>query len=303
MEGASPRPDHLGEARAWALLRVLAARASAGTPLARRAEFDFDGDDAPRERSSGAGLVAVDPDHPRGFVARAAADAAVSELFDLYLPLCTGARSARFVLAHVGQSLDGQTATATGASRYVTGPENIRHLHRLRALFDAVIVGAHTVELDDPKLTTRLVVGRHPTRVVIDPHLRLPKDRTLFRDPTAETLVVCRDDATGPSHVRRENLIRLPATGDRLSVPAIVEALGARGLGRLFVEGGGVTVSHCLSARALDRLHVSVCPVFLGAGRPGIVLPGIDGMDGALRPHARRFGMGDDVLFDCAFER
>jgi len=303
MEGASPGIARLGETRAWALLRALAVRAGAGTPLTQRTEFDFDGGDTPYECRSGAGLVAIDPESAHGFVPRGAVDGTASELFELYLPLCTGERSAGLVLGHVGQSLDGQTATATGASRYVTGPQNIRHMHRLRALFDAVIVGARTVEIDDPKLTTRLVAGRNPTRVVIDPHLRLPTDRAVFSDPTADTLVVCREDAIGAKHEKRQDLIPLAATGERLAVAAIVKALRARGLSRLFVEGGGVTVSHFLSARAFDRLHVSVCPLFLGIGRPGIVLPGIDGMDAALRPRARRFGMGDDVLFDCAFER
>ena len=103
--------------------------------------------------------------------------ASVRQLLDLYLPLCIGQGAERLVLGHVGQSLDGQIATLAGASRYVTGPENIVHMHRLRSLMDAVVVGAGTVELDDPELTTRLVPGDHPTRVVIDPTLRLAHAR------------------------------------------------------------------------------------------------------------------------------
>jgi riboflavin biosynthesis pyrimidine reductase len=80
---------------------------------------------------------------------------------------------------------------------------------------------------------------------------------------------------------------------------AIVEALARRGLGRIFVEGGGVTVSRFLEAGTFSRLHVTICPIFIGRGRPGISLPAIDDLGDALRPRARRFDFGDDILFDC----
>ena len=81
------------------------------------------------------------------------------------------------------------------------------------------------------------------------------------------------------------------------------QLLRERGLGRIFVEGGGVTVSRFLEARALARLHVTICPIFIGRGRPGISLPAIDDLGDALRPRARRFDLGDDVLFDCKLDR
>jgi riboflavin biosynthesis pyrimidine reductase len=67
----------------------------------------------------------------------------------------------------------------------------------------------------------------------------------------------------------------------------------------LLVEGGGITVSRFIEARALDRLHVTIGPLLVGSGRPGIILPGIDRVDQALRPVTRRFELGSDVLFDC----
>ncbi|HVR21152.1 MAG TPA: dihydrofolate reductase family protein, partial [Polyangiaceae bacterium] len=73
---------------------------------------------------------------------------AADQLAALYAPLLSGESADGFVIAHVGQSLDGQIATSTGASRYITGHENIMHIHRLRALADAVVVGASTVEFD-----------------------------------------------------------------------------------------------------------------------------------------------------------
>ena len=74
---------------------------------------------------------------------------------------------------YVASSLDGFIATPGGDSRFVTGPDNILHLHRMRALSDAVVVGAQTVAADDPRLTTRMVPGDSPVRVVLDPRRRL----------------------------------------------------------------------------------------------------------------------------------
>ena len=78
------------------------------------------------------------------------------------------------VLAQLGQSLDGFIASRTGHAEFVTGPEDREHLHRLRALVDAVVVGVGTVAADDCRLTVRAVPGPHPTRVVLDPSARAP---------------------------------------------------------------------------------------------------------------------------------
>jgi len=224
---------------------------------------------------------------------------AAEHLAALYAPLLSADGDDGFVVGHVGQSLDGQIATRTGASRYITGGENLTHIHRLRALVDAVVVGASTVEFDDPQLTTRLVSGKSPLRVVIDPNLRVPHDRRVFTDGAAPTLVVCADDAPGVAGPHPAELLCIARSGTTLPPRAITEALAKRGLRRLLVEGGGITVSRFIEARALDRLHVTIGPLLVGSGRPGIVLPGVDRVDQALRPVTRRFELGPDVLFDC----
>lgn len=226
-------------------------------------------------------------------------DPAAEHLFALYAPLLSGERGDALVVGHVGQSLDGQIATRTGASRYITGGENLVHIHRLRALVDAVVVGASTVEFDDPQLTVRLVSGNSPVRVVIDPNLRLAHERRVFTDGAVPTLVVCADDVPTNGKKHPAELVRVARNGNRLPPAAIAEALRRRGLARLLVEGGGITVSRFIEARALHHLHVTIGPLLVGSGRPGIVLPGIDRVDEALRPVTRRFELGPDVLFDC----
>ena len=205
------------------------------------------------------------------------------------LDLVERAAAGPVVVAQLGQTLDGRIATATGHSHYVNGPEALDHLHRLRALVDAVAVGAGTAVDDDPSLTTRRVAGPNPARVLLDPNGRVPGDRRLFRDGAAPTLTV------GPARAGAESL-DLP-DGD-CSPAAILAALAARRLDVVLVEGGAGTVSRFLEAGCIDRLHLLVAPTLLGSGRSGIVLPETATMDGARRFTVRRYELGEDTLFD-----
>jgi len=234
-------------------------------------------------------------------------DAQALELFDLFKPLLDF-RPARatWVIAQLGQSLDGCVATRTGDSSFINGPENLQHLHRLRALCDAVIVGAGTIATDNPRLTTRRVAGPHPTRVLLDPKLRLAchlETSHVFNDGQAPTLWLCdarwREEAVAQVGADRvlavSDLLRDDATPN---VANVVTALRARGLTRLFVEGGGVTVSRFLAQRCLDRLHLAVAPIIIGDGRPGLRFEGPARLADCPRPHCRVYRMGPDHLWD-----
>lgn len=217
------------------------------------------------------------------------------EVLELYLPL---ALQAELVIGQLGQSLDGRIATEGGHSHYVTGSADIRRLHRVRALVDAVVVGAGTVATDDPRLTVREVAGENPVRVVLDPTGRLEPDRQVFRDGAAPTVVVRRDGAGG-GPISEADVVRLRAGDGAYFTPeAILAALRDRGHRRVLVEGGGVTVSRFLQAGVLDRLHVTVAPLLIGSGRPALTLHTISSLDDAIRAPCRHFRLGDDILFD-----
>jgi riboflavin-specific deaminase-like protein len=236
-----------------------------------------------------------------GWQPQVAVDEPSRSMLDLYLPICSATRRRPITVGHLGQSLDGFIATHAGESRWVTGRENLLHMHRLRALCDAVIVGAGTVAADDPQLTTRLVPGSSPLRVVIDPQRRLGEHHRLFTDAAAETLYVCLRALVGDGEERYgcATVVGLDGEDDRVDVTALMRLLRERGCARVFIEGGGVTVSMFLEANLLDRLHMAVAPMLIGDGRPAIRFAPRGALGDCRRPPYRVFRMGGDILFDC----
>ena len=217
---------------------------------------------------------------------------------DLFEPLRTGTVDSQVVIAQIGQSLDGRIATESGHSKYINGPSGLAHLHRLRSLVDAVVVGVGTALADDPLLTVRRVAGPHPARVVLDPKGRLPASAKTFANDGVRRLLVTAQGTTCALSPDVE-VVTLPAAGGRIDPPAILAALAERGLRRILVEGGADTVSGFLTAGCLDRLHIIVAPIILGSGRASFVLPPVERADQALRAPMRTFRLDDEILFDC----
>lgn len=237
-------------------------------------------------------MTGPDPKTWQRLLGRAPADAALSPL---YGPLL--ASPGRYVLGRIAQSLDGRIATTTGESCWISGPDDIAHTHRLRALFDVVLVGAGTIRADDPRLTTRAVEGPSPVRVVLDPERRLDARYQVFQDGPP-TLLACAMDAAGPETLGQASVLRLPRARDGLCIHTLLARLAERGLHRVFVEGGGITVSRFFAAGVLDRLHVTVAPLLLGDGVPAFVLPPTPTLAAAHRFDWTVHRLGPDLLLD-----
>jgi riboflavin-specific deaminase-like protein len=246
-------------------------------------------------------MTALAPDTWRRLLRRAPIDAALSQLYNPLLASPT-APDGCYVLGRIAQSLDGRIATASGASHWISGREDIIHMHRLRALFDALVIGAGTVRADDPQLTTREVEGPSPVRVVLDTNRRLDADYRVFRDGP-ETLLLCATDAAGAERVGHAPVLRLPRAGQGLDVAAVLAALAERGLRRVYVEGGGITVSRFLAAGALDRLHVTIAPLLIGSGIPAFTLAETPTLSGVLRFDWSVHRLGADLLVDIPLSR
>jgi riboflavin-specific deaminase-like protein len=303
-----PQADTTGEAiptcesqdAAWSITLAAAACADQLAEADQFAAFTL-GEDAQ--------LRAVPAGHPDALIAwrpgagwepLLPADDPRRALIELYLPFCSGTAVKPITVGHLGQSLDGFIATHAGESQFVTGQQNILHLHRMRALCDGVVVGAGTVAADDPQLTTRLVPGPSPLRVVFDPTRRLTQAYRVFTDTSAPTLYVCARSliSGGESHVGYATIVPIE-DADGVDVVKLLRVLRERGCRRIFVEGGGVTVSACLEANLLDRLQMAIAPLIIGDGRPAIRLPARAALRDCRRPQYRVFRMGGDVLFDC----
>lgn len=201
-----------------------------------------------------------------------------------------------FAVAQLGLSLDGRIATTTGDSRYINGSAALTHLHRLRALVDAVVVGAGTARIDNPRLSVRHCAGASPARVVIDPRGSVSAQSLVWTEDGARCVVFGGSDDL-PSHVER-----VPVSHGAIPVPAIIDGLCELGLTRILVEGGADTLGRFLAAGAIDCLHLMYGRVIIGAGPVGINLPAVPQLSAAPRPTGSTHVFPDgDVLVSCDF--
>ncbi len=215
-------------------------------------------------------------------------------------PVAAISAVSRIVVGQLGQTLDGCIATESGDSKYINSDGGLQHLHRIRSVVDAVIVGVGSVNADDPRLTVRLCDGVHPARVVVDPRGRVDPSSVLFRDMCADTVIVTSDEIEHPLR-DRARLIQLPVANNAIDPRAIVRALNDAGYNRLLVEGGNCTLSRFMDAQLLDRLHLIMAPVIMGSGKPGLQMTPINRLHEALRPEVTLYPLGQDILFDCNF--
>lgn len=211
-----------------------------------------------------------------------------------------------FIVAQLGQSLDGRIATRTGDSRYIGADPSLCHLHRIRAHVDAVLVGIGTVLADDPQLTVRRCAGRNPARIVIDGKGRLPPGaRCLEGADGARRIVFRPEGAAFPALPEGVEIVTLPANAaGHFDLAEIARELARLGFEKVLIEGGARIISQAIDAGLVDRLHLMVSAVIIGSGQAGLDLAPIDLVKDALRPAVTVTSLGEgDVLFDCDFGR
>jgi riboflavin biosynthesis pyrimidine reductase len=138
--------------------------------------------------------------------------------------------------------------------------------------------------------------------VILDTERRLPATRRVFTEGPP-TLLMVADDLEGPQRLGMADIVPIPRAAVGLNLHDVLATLRARGLRRVFVEGGGITVSRFLAAGLLDRLHVTIAPLLLGSGIPSFTLPTAIRPDQGLRLEWTLHRLGDDVLFDIPIHR
>ena len=150
-----------------------------------------------------------------------------------------------FVIAKCGMSLDGYLTRPPGETRWLTSESSRTHAHQLRAVVDAILVGAETIRRDNPRLTVRKGPRRtQPWRVILTKSGRLPQNATIFRDSAKERTVVYRNR----------------------TLRAVLRDLGRREITSVLIEGGGDVLSQALDQRLIDKVQIYIAPLFTGGG-------------------------------------
>ncbi len=209
-----------------------------------------------------------------------------------------------FLTLRLAQSLDGRIATATGESQWITGPASRRLVHAMRACHDAVMVGGGTARADDPSLNVRdLGVAHQPVRVVVSRRVDLPLMGNLARTAKDIPVWIAHGRDADPMLVQTwcdlgAEMLTCDLDGVHLSPGSVLQALAAKGLTRVFCEGGGALAASLLAADLVDELVTFHAGMALGAeGFPGIGAMGIERLGQAprfrLSDQAR---VGDDLM-------
>ena len=210
----------------------------------------------------------------------------------------TGTRP--YVALKYAQTLDGRIATSTGDARWISGEEERRTSHALRAACDAVLVGVETVLRDDPQLTVRMVPGASPIRVVLDSRLRTPDDARILANDAATTIVTTdASPASRRAELRRRgvSVVVVPAAPNGIDLEATLRELLDDGIRSVLVEGGARVITSFLSLGLADRLVVGIAPKVLGSGTEGVNDLGITEAASSIRiEHRAVHVVGDDVL-------
>jgi diaminohydroxyphosphoribosylaminopyrimidine deaminase/5-amino-6-(5-phosphoribosylamino)uracil reductase len=176
-----------------------------------------------------------------------------------------------FVITKFAASLDGRIAAPSGESRWISGPEAREWAHDLRTKVDAILCGAGTIVIDDPELTARpggQEAVRQPMRIVADSRGRTPAAARVLRGP-GRTLIATSDRSHPVWRVAMEaagaEVLVLPRHGDSLDLEALLRALGQREVLSLLVEGGGVIIGALFDRGLVDKAHVIIAPMIIGA--------------------------------------
>ena len=179
-----------------------------------------------------------------------------------------------YVIIYFTESIDGRIASRTGYSK-LSCPYDLKRLHSVRAQVDAVIVGANTVRLDNPKLTVRLVEGRNPIRVLISASGNLDPGLNLFSVPPLTVVYTVSMEGGLERELKAKGveIVRL----SEITACSVVEDLYSRfSVRKVLVEGGGKTVWSFVKEDCFDELRVTVSPVIFGSGRNSVEGEGFD---------------------------
>jgi len=209
-----------------------------------------------------------------------------------------------FVAIKMAMSADGKTATRTGDSRWITSKEARKHVHRMRGEFDAVMVGAKTVKVDDPRLTARVKGVHDPYRIVVDSDLCIPSNSRVLENSDGKTIMATTEKAPKKKIAKMENVF--VCGKKKVDMQRLVLGLSAMGIKKILIEGGSELNASAMDAGIVDKLYIFVAPKIVGGRDAKGVIGGngIEKMRDAKRlknMKTRRFG--EDLLLEFDVQR
>ena len=217
-----------------------------------------------------------------------------SDYLDLYLPIILNDSESPYIIAHLAQTLDGFIATNSGESKYISSEDNLEHIHMLRGISDIILVGSHTVSLDNPRLTTRLVKGPSPMRIILDKSNSLNKKFHVFKNKDNNGYKIISDNIK----CNADNIFQLPLVKDYFDLRDVTNLLTKLNKKIVFIEGGGKTVSSFLNNNLLNKLHLCVSPIIIGKGRSSFISEKKIRMNDINDYKINHYKMGNDILLD-----
>ena len=209
-----------------------------------------------------------------------------------------------FIALKSAVTLDGWTATSSGDSKWISNERSRNYVHRLRNIYDAVMIGVGTVLTDDPQLTCRIRGGINPARVIFDSTLKIPNDSTMFKCDSSKIIIVCGENAPKEKEIKLTDkgadVVRVPLSGGKPDIKISVEELSKKfNISSILLEGGSTVASSFLQAQLIDKIYVFTASSILGGGDgiPMINGSGPRSMDKALRLRkVKTKKFGDDIL-------
>lgn len=219
------------------------------------------------------------------------------KLNEAYLKFIT--IGAPFLTLKLAVTLDGRIADTGGKSKWITGAETRKRVHRWRAWSDAVMVGVGTVLTDNPALTVRDADGSDPLRIVVDSHLRTPPDAKVIAD---SHVVIAVTDAAPKE---RLDLFKKSGAGiwiidskdGRISLAALLKKLGEKDITSVLCEGGGILATSLLAEKLVDKIIFTFAPKILGSGKNAVGGIGIGDIDNSINlKDTEVVAVGDDII-------
>ena len=214
---------------------------------------------------------------------------------EIIIPLLL--KNNNFFIGQIGQSLDGKIALNNGNSHYINEKESIFYLHCLRAICDGVLVGVNTVLKDDPLLTTREINGSNPTRLIIDPSLKLSNRFKIFKDDNKNIIFT---NSNKQKNFKNTVIIKYPKKNFTQNIYNYLKRTSFK---YVLIEGGPTTLSFFIKLKLINYMQFIISPTLIGSGIDSVKLKPITNLKKAIRTSSNFSKLGKEIVATLDFDR